>query len=113
MIKIEAIIRPQRLEAVQSALEELDIHGMTVTDVRGMGRQRGATYTYRGSQYTMSLTPKTKIEVVVLPGQEEEVIETILKHASTGDVGDGKIFMTNLADVIRIRTGERGETALS
>jgi nitrogen regulatory protein P-II 1 len=113
MVKIEAIIRPQKLEAVQAALEELDFHGMTVTEVRGMGRQRGATYTYRGSQYTLNLGSKLKVEVVVLDGAEGEVIDAIVSSAQTGEVGDGKIFVTHLADVVRIRTGERGDAALS
>ncbi len=113
MVKIEAIIRPQRLEAVQTALEELDVHGMTVTEVKGMGKQRGATYTYRGSQYTLSLSPKVKIEVVALDGDEKAVVEAIVKSAQTGEVGDGKIFIAHIDDVVRIRTGERGDAALS
>jgi nitrogen regulatory protein P-II 1 len=113
MIKIEAIIRPQKLEAVQAALEELDFHGMTVTDVKGMGRSRGSTYTYRGSQYKTNLSAKVKIEVVVLEGSETEVIEAIIRSAQTGEVGDGKIFVTKLTDVVRIRTGEHGEASLS
>lgn len=113
MTKIEAIIRSQRLEAVQNALEDLEFHGMTVTEVRGMGRQRGATYTYRGSQYTMNLTPRVKVEVVVPNQLTDEVVGAIVAAAQTGEVGDGKIFVTELSDVIRIRTGEKGESALS
>jgi nitrogen regulatory protein P-II 1 len=113
MTKIEAIIRSTRLEDVQEALEAIDISGMTVMEVRGMGRQKGVTHTYRGSQYTLNLTPRTKIEVVVDDEQLEEVVEAIQTAANTGEVGDGKIFIIPLADAVRIRTGERGPASLT
>jgi nitrogen regulatory protein P-II 1 len=112
MFKIEAIIRSQKLEAVQEALDELHISGITVTDVRGIGRQKGITHTYRGSQYTLNLMPKTKIEIVVLPEELDDVVQAIQEAASTGEVGDGKIFVLPVSDSVRIRTGERGETSL-
>ncbi len=113
MTKIEAIIRMQRLEAVQDALTELDISGMTVTEVKGMGRSKGITHTYRGSQYTLSLTPRYKIEIVVHDHEVEAVIAAITEVARTGEVGDGKIFTYPLGEAVRIRTGERGDTALT
>lgn len=113
MVKIEAIIRTQRLEEVRDALEAMDISGMTVTEVRGMGRQKGVTHTYRGSQYTLSLTPKLKIEVVVQDAEVEEAVAAIQSAANTGEVGDGKIFLIPVADAIRIRTGERGDASLT
>ncbi|HEY0865797.1 MAG TPA: P-II family nitrogen regulator [Fimbriimonas sp.] len=113
MTKIEAYIRNQRLEEVQDALDALDIAGMTVIDVRGMGRSKGVTHTYRGSQYTLNLNPRLKLEIVVNDEQVDEVVEAIQRSASTGEVGDGKILIIPLAEVIRIRTGERGDAALS
>lgn len=113
MVKIEAIIRTQRLEEVQDALEALDISGMTVTEVRGMGRQKGVTHTYRGSQYTLSLTPKLKLELVVHDHESDEVVAAIQAAAQTGEVGDGKIFVIPVQTAVRIRTGEKGDTALS
>ncbi|MEZ0325679.1 MAG: P-II family nitrogen regulator [Fimbriimonas sp.] len=112
MFKIEAIIRSQKLEAVQEALDELHVSGITVTDVRGIGRQKGVTHTYRGSQYTLNLMPRTKIEIVVLPEELDDVVQAIQEAATTGEIGDGKIFVIPVADAIRIRTGERGETSL-
>ncbi|HSI72626.1 MAG TPA: P-II family nitrogen regulator [Fimbriimonas sp.] len=112
MFKIEAIIRTQKLESVQEALEQMHISGITVSDVRGIGRQKGITHTYRGSQYTLNLMPRTKIEVVVLPEELEEALQVIQEAATTGEIGDGKIFVIPVAQVIRIRTGEKGETAL-
>ncbi len=112
MVKVEAIIRPQVLEAVQEALELLNISGMTVLEVRGMGKQKGVTHTYRGSTYTLNLTSKTKIELVVQNSELESVIEAIQKSAQTGEVGDGKIFVTPVLEAVRIRTGERGDTSL-
>ncbi len=112
MVKVEAIIRPQVLEAVQEALDVLNISGMTVLDVRGMGKQKGVTHTYRGSTYTLSLSAKTKIELVVHDEELEEVISAIQKAAQTGEIGDGKIFVTPVLQAIRIRTGERGDTSL-
>jgi nitrogen regulatory protein P-II 1 len=113
MVKIEAIIRTQRLEEVQEALEALDVSGMTVTEVRGMGRSKGITHTYRGSQYTLSLTPRIKIEIVVQDAEVTSIVEAIQKAAQTGEVGDGKIFVIPVAESIRIRTGERGDTSLT
>jgi len=113
MVKIEAIIRTQRLENVQDALEAIDVSGMTVTEVRGMGRSKGITHTYRGSQYTLALTPRLKLEIVVPDHEVEEVVNAIQTAAQTGEVGDGKIFVIPIGDTIRIRTGERGDTALS
>jgi nitrogen regulatory protein P-II 1 len=112
MVKIEAIIRTQRLEEVQDALEALAVSGMTVTEVKGMGRSKGITHTYRGSQYTLSLTPRLKVEIVVPNEEAEAVIEAIQKSAQTGEVGDGKIFVIPLSETIRIRTGEKGDAAL-
>jgi nitrogen regulatory protein P-II 1 len=113
MTKIEAYIRNQRLEEVQDALEALDVSGMTVIEVRGMGRSKGVTHTYRGSQYTLSLTPRLKLEIVVHDEQVDEVVAAIESSARTGEVGDGKIVLTPVGEVIRIRTGERGDVALS
>jgi nitrogen regulatory protein P-II 1 len=113
LVKIEAIIRTQRLEEVQEALEALDVSGMTVTEVRGMGRSKGITHTYRGSQYTLSLTPRIKIEVVVHDPEVTAVVEAIQKAAQTGEVGDGKIFVIPIAESVRIRTGERGDASLT
>lgn len=111
--KIEAVIRPQRLEAVQEALYDTDVHGMTTTEVRGSGRQAGITHTFRGSQYNNNLSPRLKIEVVVPGDVLEDALEAIQLAATTGEVGDGKVFVSELHDVMRIRTGERGRTALS
>lgn len=113
MMKIEAMIRPQKLEAVLEAVHELQLTGMTVTEVRGMGRQRGITYTYRGSQYTTPLSHKVKIELVVNDELVEDAVRAIQEAAGTGEVGDGKIFLVPVADAIRIRNGERGEPAIS
>jgi len=113
MVKIEAIIRYQKLEDVQSALMDVGVTGLTVTEVKGMGKQKGITHTYRGSQYTVNLTPKIKLEIFAKDDEEDEIVEAILKAATTGEVGDGKIFVTPISKAVRIRTGERGEVALS
>lgn len=113
MVKVEAMIRPQKLDAVLEAVHEHSLTGMTVTEVKGMGRQRGVTYTYRGSQYTTPLSHKVKIELVVRDEQVEEVVKMIQDAAGTGEVGDGKIFLIPVADAFRIRNGERGDVALS
>jgi nitrogen regulatory protein P-II 1 len=110
--KIEALIRHYKLEEVKNALAASDIHGMTVTEVRGFGRQKGHKENYRGAEYTVDFLPKVKLEVVVGDGHLKAVIDTIIAKARTGSVGDGKIFVTDLAEVIRIRTGEIGEEAL-
>ena len=112
MKKVEAIIRPHLLEAVKNALQELNVVGMTIGEVQGYGRQRGHIETYRGAEYQIEFVPKIKIEVVIPEEIEESVVAAITKTARTGKFGDGKIFVTPLDDVIRIRTGERGEAAL-
>lgn len=112
MKKIEAIIRPHLLDAVRNALQEVGVAGMTVGEVQGYGRQKGHTESYRGTEYQIQFIPKIKIEVIVSEDLEDSVIEAITKTARTGKFGDGKIFVSLLNDVIRIRTGERGEAAL-
>jgi nitrogen regulatory protein P-II 1 len=112
MIKIEAYIRNNRLDSVMDALDELDVSGYSVVDIRGRGRSKGVTHTYRGSQYTVNLNPRLKVEVLVEDIQAEEVAAEIMKAAQTGEVGDGKIVLIPVKDVIRIRTGERGSVAL-
>ena len=112
MKKIEAIIKPFKLEEVKDALTELGGYGMTVSEVRGFGRQKGHKEAYRGTEYTIEFVPKTKIEVVVSDAMADKVIETIIRTAKTGSIGDGKIFMSNLEGVVRIRTGESGDRAL-
>ena len=108
MKKIEAIVRHHKLEDVKNGLTEQGITGMTVTEVRGFGRQKGHTEIYRGTEYTVDFVPKVKIEVVVDDGKLRAAIDTIVRTAQTGQIGDGKIFVSDLADVIRIRTGETG-----
>jgi nitrogen regulatory protein P-II 1 len=112
MKKVEAIIRPHLLDAVRNALQEVNVAGMTVSEVQGYGRQRGHTEIYRGTEYQIEFIPKTKIEVIVPEEIEGAVVQAIMKTAQTGNFGDGKIFVTQMDDVIRIRTGERGEAAL-
>ena len=112
MKKIEAIIRHFKLEDVKNALTKMGIQGMTVTEVRGFGRQKGHKEQYRGAEYAVDFLPKAKVEVVVSDALAPEALKTILQTAKTGQIGDGKIFVTNLADVVRIRTGEAGETAI-
>jgi nitrogen regulatory protein P-II 1 len=110
--KVEAIVRHFKLEDVKNALTEHGIHGMTVSEVRGFGRQKGHTEIYRGTEYAVDFVPKVKIEVVCTDDNLQAVVDTILQTAQTGQIGDGKIFVTDLQDSIRIRTGERGEDAL-
>ena len=112
MKKIEAIIRHFKLEDVKSALNELGVHGMTVTEVRGFGRQKGHTEMYRGTEYTVDLVPKIKLEIVVAEDAAQGVIDTIVQAARTGQVGDGKIFVYDLANTVRIRTGEINDEAI-
>jgi nitrogen regulatory protein P-II 1 len=112
MTKIECILRPERLEDVNAALEELGIVGITVSEVRGRGRQRGYVEKYRGMEYQVRLLPKMRLECVVPDAQAESVVAAILAAARTGEVGDGKIFLSRVDEAIRIRTGERGEAAL-
>jgi len=109
---ITAIIKPFKLDEVRSALSELGVSGMTVTEVKGFGRQRGHTELYRGAEYVVDFVPKTRIEIAVRAELLEQVVEAILKNAKTGKVGDGKIFITDLQRVIRIRTGETDHAAL-
>ncbi len=112
MKKIEAIIQPSRFDSVKDALHEIGIDGMTVTEVRGHGRQKGHTEVYRGNEYTVDLLPKIKIEMVIPDKLSDAVIQAILKTARTGKIGDGKVFVYPVEEAIRIRNEERGETAL-
>ncbi|MFP6637977.1 MAG: P-II family nitrogen regulator [Nitrospinaceae bacterium] len=112
MKKVEAIIKPFKLDEVKDKLNEIGIKGITVTEVKGFGRQKGHTELYRGAEYVVDFLPKIKMEIVVSDSQLEEVIETLMRAAQTGRIGDGKLFVTDLVDVIRIRTGERGEDAI-
>jgi nitrogen regulatory protein P-II 1 len=112
MKKIECIVRPHLLDAVKSGLQDVGITGMTVTEVKGFGRQKGHTETYRGAEYKIEFLPKVRIEAVVSEELVETAVDVILKTARTGKFGDGKIFVTALEDVVRIRTGERGEDAV-
>lgn len=112
MKKIEAIIKPFKLDEVKDALNEIGIQGMTVTEVKGFGRQKGHTELYRGAEYVVDFIPKIKIEIVTSEGLAPKVVDAIEKAAKTGKIGDGKIFVYTIEDVIRIRTGERGETAV-
>lgn len=109
---ITAIIKPFRLDDVRNALGEVGVQGMTVSEVKGFGRQRGHTELYRGAEYVVDFLPKAKIEVAVADDRVDEVIEAIVNSAKTGKVGDGKIFVTALEQVVRIRTGETGDSAL-
>jgi nitrogen regulatory protein P-II 1 len=112
MMKLEAIIQPSRFESVKDALREIGIEGMTVTEVRGHGRQKGHTEVYRGREYTVDLLPKMKLEMVLPDALVSRVVDTILKTAKTGKIGDGKIFLSRVEEAIRIRNDERGENAL-
>ena len=112
MRKVEAIVRPHLLDAGKNALQEVNVLGVTLSEVQGYGRQRGHTETYRGAEYQIEFVPKAKIEVIIPDDIEESVVQAITRAARTGKFGDGKIFVTPLSDVIRIRTGERGEAAL-
>jgi nitrogen regulatory protein PII len=112
MKKIEAIIKPFKLEEVKDALAEVGIEGMTVCEVKGFGRQKGHTEIYRGSEYTVDFLPKIKVEIVLPDGRAEAAVEAIVKAAKTGKIGDGKIFVTPIDQAIRIRTEEKGENAI-
>jgi nitrogen regulatory protein PII len=109
---VEAIVKPFKLEEIKDALLEIGVQGMTVSEVKGFGRQKGHKETYRGQEYTIEFVPKVKIEVAVTDAQVSRVIEAIISAAKTGSIGDGKIFVRDLDAVVRIRTGETGETAL-
>ena len=112
MKKIEAIIKPFKLDEVKDKLNEIGIHGITVSEVKGFGRQKGHTELYRGAEYVVDFLPKVKLEIVVPDDMAEKVVDTLIKSAQTGRIGDGKIFIMSLEDAVRIRTGERGDDAV-
>ncbi len=112
MKKVEAVIKPFKLDEVKDALQEIGVQGMTVTEARGYGRQKGHTELYRGAEYVIDFLPKVKIEVVIADDQVERVVEAIMTTARSGRIGDGKIFVSEVDDVVRIRTGERGPQAI-
>jgi nitrogen regulatory protein P-II 1 len=112
MKKIEAIVRHHKVDEVKEALVGVGLQGMTITEVRGFGRQRGHTETYRGTEYTVDFVPKVKLEIVVANGLVDKAVSAIVGAAKTGQVGDGKIFVSDLSNVIRVRTGETGEAAI-
>ena len=112
MKKVEAIIQPHKLEDVRKALENIGVDGMTISDVRGHGRQKGHTEVYRGQEYTVDLLPKVKVEIAVAESQVDATVKALAEAARSGKLGDGKIFVSNLDDAIRIRNGDRGEGAL-
>ena len=112
MKKVEAIVKPFKLDEVKDRLNEIGIQGITVTEVKGFGRQKGHTELYRGAEYIVDFLPKVKIEVVINDSRLEDVVNTIIDAAQTGRIGDGKIFVTNIEETVRVRTGERGEEAI-
>jgi nitrogen regulatory protein P-II 1 len=112
VIKVEAVIKPFKLDAVKDKLNEIGIKGMTVTEVKGFGRQKGHTELYRGTEYQVDFLPKVKLDIIVSQEMEDQVVSAIVKEAQTGKIGDGKIFITNLKEVIRIRTGDKGKDAI-
>ena len=112
MVKIEAIIQPPKLQEVREALKGIGVDGLTVTEVRGHGRQKGHKEVYRGREYDIDLLPKVKLEMVVPSGRKDEIIRTLINSARTGKVGDGKIFVSEIAEAVRIRNEEQGEAAL-
>jgi nitrogen regulatory protein PII len=112
MKKIEAIIKPFKLDEVREALVEIGVRGMTIGEVKGFGRQKGQTELYRGSEYHIDFLPKIKIEVVASDEEQQEIVDAIIERASTGSVGDGKIFISEVSEVIRIRTRESGDAAI-
>jgi nitrogen regulatory protein P-II 1 len=112
MKKVEAIIKPFKLDEVKEALHEVGVQGITVTEAKGFGRQKGHTELYRGAEYVVDFLPKVKIEIVLMPEQVDAAVEAILKAARTGRIGDGKIFVLDIEEAIRIRTGERGADAI-
>jgi len=112
MKKVEAIIKPFKLDEVKEALSGVGIHGITVSEVKGFGRQRGHTELYRGAEYVVDFLPKVKLEIIVKEDQVAAVLEAVAEAAKTGRIGDGKIFVTNIEEVVRIRTGETGENAI-
>ncbi|MEW6740849.1 MAG: P-II family nitrogen regulator [Nitrospirota bacterium] len=112
MKKIEAIIKPFKLDEIKDSLNEIGIQGMTITEVKGFGRQKGHTELYRGAEYVVDFIPKIKIEIIVPDNIADKAIEVIEKNAKTGKIGDGKIFVSSIEDAVRIRTGQRGEEAI-
>jgi nitrogen regulatory protein P-II 1 len=112
VIKIDAIIKPFKLDAVKDKLNEIGVTGITVSEVKGFGRQKGHTELYRGAEYKVDFLPKVKLEIVVAQEMEDKVINAITETAQTGKIGDGKIFITDLKDIIRIRTGDKGKEAI-
>jgi nitrogen regulatory protein P-II 1 len=112
LVKIEAVIRPQRLDEVKASLDDLGVTGMTVTEVRGAGKQKGYTQHYRGAEYTVNLIQKLKLEIVAAEADVNRIVEAISTAARTGEIGDGKIFLSPVLDAIRIRTGDRGDDAV-
>jgi nitrogen regulatory protein P-II 1 len=112
MKRIESVVRPHLLDAVKTALQEVGVTGMTVSEVKGFGRQKGHTETYRGSEYKVEFLPKVKIDVVVADATADAAVDAVIKAAKTGKFGDGKVFVSKLDQVVRIRTGEQGEQAL-
>jgi nitrogen regulatory protein P-II 1 len=112
LVKIEAVIRPQRLDEVKASLDDLGVTGMTVTEVRGAGKQKGYTQHYRGAEYTVNLIQKLKLEIVAAEADVDRIVEAISTAARTGEIGDGKIFLSPVLDAIRIRTGDRGDEAV-
>ena len=112
MKKVEAIIKPFKLNEVKDALNEIGVQGMNVSEVKGFGRQKGHTEIYRGSEYTVDFLPKVKLEIVLPDSMVAQAVDTIVKSAKTGKIGDGKVFVSNVEEVVRIRTDERGEKAV-
>lgn len=112
MLKIDAIIKPFKLDEVKNKLNEIGVKGITVTEVKGFGRQKGHTELYRGAEYQVDFLPKVKLEIIADQELEDKVVDAIIQTAQTGKIGDGKIFITELKDVIRIRTGDRGKEAI-
>jgi len=113
MVRIEAVIRPSRLDEVKAALDEIGIRGMSVIEIKGAGKQKGYTQHYRGSEYQVNLLPKVQVVVVVKDDEQDKVVDAIEAAAKTGEIGDGKIFISPVTQAVRIRTGERGDIALS
>jgi nitrogen regulatory protein P-II 1 len=113
MVRIEAIIRPSRLDEVKAALDEIGVRGISVIEIKGAGKQKGYTQHYRGSEYQVNLLPKVQVIVIVSDTEQDKVVEAIETAAKTGEIGDGKIFVSPVSQAIRIRTGERGEVAIS
>ncbi|MGQ4807538.1 Nitrogen regulatory protein P-II 1 [Candidatus Entotheonellaceae bacterium PAL068K] len=112
MKKIEAVIKPFKLDKVKERLNTIGVQGLTITEVRGFGRQKGHTELYRGSEYVVDFLPKTKLEILAPEAQVDDIVDAIMTAAHTGRIGDGKIFITSVGEVVRIRTGERGDEAI-